>query len=100
MLGYENVTSGVLAPTDDLFKVKSAKDTKMYETLEIIEDLQEAGDKDNPDSVHIQHKDICAAHELSKSGVNSRLSALIENELITKTKLGYQSKKWQENEPY
>ena len=100
MLGYENVTSGVLVPTDDLFKAVNKQDSKMYETLQIIEDLQELGDKDNPDSIHIQHKDICAAHDISKGGVTSRLTLLVENELITKTKLGYQSKKWQENEPY
>ena len=100
MLGYENVTSGVLAPTEDLFKVMTKKDSKMYETLEIIESLQEKADKDNPDTVHLTHTEICAAHDIGKSAVTGRLNQLIDNELITKTEIGYQSKKWQENEPY
>ena len=72
----------------------------MYETLEIIESLQEKADKDNPDTVHLTHTEICAAHDIGKSAVTGRLNQLIENELITKTEIGYQSKKWQENEPY
>lgn len=100
MVGFENVTSGVLAPTEDLFKVMTKKDSKMYETLEIIESLQEKADKDNPDTVHIKHAEICAAHDIGKSAVTGRLNQLVENELITKTEIGYQSKKWQENEPY
>lgn len=100
MIGFENVTSGVLAPTEELFKVMTKKDSKMYETLEIIESLQEKADKDNPDSVHLTHTEICAAHDIGKSAVTGRLNQLIENELITKCDLGYQSKKWNENEPY
>ena len=100
MIGFENVTSGVLVPTDEMFKVMTKKDSKMYETLKIIENMQEKADKDNPDSVHLTHTEICAEHDVGKSAVTDRLNKLIENELITKTDAGYQSKKWNENEPY
>ena len=92
LYGYQGVTSGVLAITDE-----SPKETRTNkareETIKAIEDYQKEKEPNDPVSVWVKFTILKARMDISDSALKSRLADLKDMELVHyKEGYGYQAK--------
>ena len=92
LYGYEGVTSGVLAITDESPK-KLGLTRAREETIKAIEDYQKEKEPNDPVSVWVKFTILKARMDISDSALKSRLADLKDMELVHyKEGYGYQAK--------
>ena len=92
LYGYEGVTSGVLAITDQSPK-KLGLTRAREETIKAIEDYQKEKEPNDPVSVWVKFTILKARMDISDSALKSRLADLKDMELVHyKEGYGYQAK--------
>ena len=95
LMGFENMTSGVLKVTEEKPKL-TGMTKKKQETIEAIEQYQLLKNAENPVDVWVAPTVLAAHMNINKKTLQSRLTDLLEADLIhhDKERGGYQSKKW------
>jgi 5S rRNA maturation endonuclease (ribonuclease M5)/KaiC/GvpD/RAD55 family RecA-like ATPase len=92
LYGYQGVTSGVLAITDESPK-KLGLTRAREETIKAIEDYQKEKEPNDPVSVWVKFTVLKARMDISDSALKSRLADLKDMELVHyKEGYGYQAK--------
>ena len=92
LYGYQGVTSGVLAITDESPK-KLGLTRAREETIKAIEDYQKEKEPNNPVNVWVKFTILKARMDISDSALKSRLADLKDMELVHfKEGYGYQAK--------
>jgi len=92
LYGYQGVTSGVLAITDESPK-KLGLTRAREETIKAIEDYQKEKEPNDPVSVWVKFTILKARMDISDSALKSRLADLKDMELVHyKEGYGYQAK--------
>ena len=95
LLGFENLTSGVLIPEDKPIDIKES--TVNEETIKALITVAEQQCPDDPVSVWLNAKDIKGILKQSRKTAQGRLKQLKEKGLVHyKENCGYQAKKWDE----
>jgi len=94
LLGYDGVTSGVLALTDERPKITNLTPVRS-ETIEAIESYQLEKNPDRPIDIWIKGVILAAIMDVKKPTMTTRLRDMYDLGLIHyDEKQGYQSKKW------
>ena len=94
LLGYEGVTSGVLALTEERPKITTLTPVRT-ETIEAIEAYQLEKNPDKPIDVWVKGTVLSAIMDVKRPTMTTRLRDMFELGLIHyDEKQGYQSKKW------
>ncbi len=94
LLGYNGVTSGVLALTDERPKITNLTPVRS-ETIEAIESYQLEKNPDRPIDIWVKGVILAAIMDVKKPTMTTRLRDMYDLGLIHYDKeQGYQSKKW------
>ena len=94
LLGYDGVTSGVLALTDERPKITNLTPVRS-ETIEAIESYQLEKNPDRPIDIWVKGVILAAIMDVKKPTMTTRLRDMYDLGLIHYDKeQGYQSKKW------
>ena len=94
LLGYEGVTSGVLALTDEKPKITNLTPVRT-KTIEAIEAYQLEKNPDKPIDVWVKGAILSAIMNVKPATMTTRLRTMFDLDLIHyDEKQGYQSKKW------
>ena len=94
LLGYDGVTSGVLALTDERPKITNLTPVRS-ETIEAIESYQLEKNPDRPIDIWVKGVILASIMDVKKPTMTTRLRDMYDLGLIHyDEKQGYQSKKW------